>query len=318
MLIFADNATFGLKLGSNTAANGGSVTLGYKNHSVAIVPMSVLDDTGNAKQLSSLDEGARDAISVFAVFDASGQGRTSPINTGQMFSTGVAAQQLTRGYLCRSHPQAAQCAASGPAAAVAQDGGASASDKLAAKSALAAASSAVAAAASAKSAAASASVAARVPKLASGQNDTTPSSDPYQWPLVFGRTDVLGFDIAGSASEQGASFVLGLGIRNLALVPTYSPNRSGQVTGGLYANSEEIAQDAFSVLGQFSASTKTTELGFGIERYFATGIAAQNLSRAIAAAVAASAPKQGARVAPAAASAATVPQRASAPAGGQN
>lgn len=105
---------------------------------------------------------------------------------------------------------------------------------------------------------------------------------------MFGRTDVVGFDISGSAAEQGGTFVFGYGGRNLALVPAYTPSKNSKVSG-LYAKSDGIERDAFSVLGQFDANTETTKLGFDIKRYFATGLAAQNLSRSIASAIAASA-----------------------------
>lgn len=287
MLIFADNVTFGLQLGTNTAAGGSSVTLGFKNRSVAIVPMSVLDQDGNAQKLSSLDGGNGDAMSVFAVFDASSSGQSSPLKAGQMFSTGVAAQQLTLGYLCRTNPQAAQCHVEPPA------GSASASAKLASAHASTAGSAASSAQASAKSAAASASSAAAaagsIGVAAAPPAPPPPANDrPYQWPLVFGRTDVVGFDISGSAAEQGGTFVFGYGGRNLALVPAYTPSKNSKVSG-LYAKSDGIERDAFSVLGQFDANTETTKLGFDIKRYFATGLAAQNLSRSIASAIAASA-----------------------------
>jgi hypothetical protein len=295
MLIFADNATFGLQLGSNTAASGGNVTLGYRNRSVAIVPMSVLDETGTAKALRSRDGSSTDAMSVFAIFDAASADRTSPLNTGQMFSTGVAAQQLTLGYMCRSNPTASECAAPATARPEPPGDSALASAKQAAVSASTAASAASAAETSARSAAASASAAATASTSVASVKPAPPDDQaPYQWPLVFGRTDVLGFDITGSAAEQGATFVFGYGVRNLALVPTYTPWTNGRFSG-LYANSEDISRDAFSVLGQFNASTKTSQLGFNINRYFATGLAAQNLARGIAAAIAASAPASAAQ-----------------------
>ena len=41
-------------------------------------------------------------------------------------------------------------------------------------------------------------------------------------------------------------------------------------------NSREV--DAYSVLGQFSASTQTQSIDFGLSRFFSTGLAARNLA----------------------------------------
>jgi hypothetical protein len=216
---------------------------------VAVVPLSLLDEKGNAKALRGWSGDDRDALSVFAVFETSSQGPTDRLRLGQIFSTGLAAQELTQGYECHMKGDTA-CASPAP-------------------------------------------VPAPAPAPVAGAVATPPATSdrPYQLPLVYARTDIVGIDIGGSAAEQGAVFTLGYSGRNLAVVPTYAPE-SGQRAAGLLGNVGDAttSRDASSVLGQFKSSTETSGLGFGIERYFATGIAAQNLSRGLRAAIAATPP----------------------------
>jgi hypothetical protein len=103
---------------------------------------------------------------------------------------------------------------------------------------------------------------------------------PYQAPLVFLKSDVLGIDIGGSVAEKGAQFALGYAGRNIALIPVVAESQGRGVTSLLGSSGDEPneTQDAYSVLGQFKADTATTKLGYGFERYFATGVAARNLA----------------------------------------
>lgn len=295
-LMFGDTTTFGLRLGNDTATAGGSVSLGYKAQSVAVVPVSVLDHMGVARLLKGHGiSKERDALSVFASFDstasAPGTGnKDSNVRLGQVFSTGLAAQALTLGYLCRENADP-NC------------------NSTAATSALEAAAAATYAAALAASAAATAnSAAAKATSVVDGKSTTRTSepagnpapSDatdrPYQAPLIFLRTDLVGIDIGGSLAEQGLQFNLGYTNRNLALIPVYAPEPGRKVVG-LYgtlqpadpagaAATMDAPHDAYSVLGQFKANTQTTQLGFGLERYFATGVAARYLGEATGAAIA--------------------------------
>jgi hypothetical protein len=253
-LMFGDLATIGLQIGSDAAGSGGSVTLGYKDRSVAIVPLSVLDENGKAWALRAHDSEAGDALSVFAVFKSSGKEDAKTVSIGQVFSTGSAAQRLTQGYEC--HLKRVSCPELTRPAAPA----ASAVGKKAAP-----------------------------PPAAASAADAT--DRPYQQPLIYTRTDVLGFDIGGSASEQRAVFTLGYTSRNLALVPVYTQH-SGQRVSKLGGQDGTEIRDAYSVLGQFNGDTKTNALGYGIERYFATGLAALNLGQGLGAAVAAAPPAQ--------------------------
>lgn len=243
-LLFADSTTVGLKLGADTAALGGAVSLGVKNQSLAVVPVSVVDETAQAFRMIGQSGAGSDALSVFAVFKADAENKDSPVKIGQVFSTGAAAQLITQGFECH----------------------------LAVRSPCPAA--------------------ANLPTGSGGGGSLPPppgTDRPYQRPLVYARTDVYGVDIAGSTAEQGSNFTLGYGNRNLALVPIVAVSGGGRPSDLLGGDGKTL-KDAYSVLGQFSANTQTKRLGFGLERYFATGIAAQNLAGGLRAAIAATKP----------------------------
>ncbi|WP_341893459.1 hypothetical protein, partial [Variovorax sp. YR752] len=172
-LLFADSTTVGLKLGADTASLGGAVSLGVKNQSLAVVPVSVVDHTSQAFSMTGQAGNRVDALSVFAVFKTDAENKDSPVKIGQVFSTGAAAQLITQGFECHLATRT-PCPAPGNLPA----GGAET----------------------------------RLPP--------PPGTDrPYQRPLVYARTDTYGFDISGSTAEQGSTFTLGYGNRNLALVP---------------------------------------------------------------------------------------------------
>jgi len=246
-LLFGDQTNFGVHLGSETAASGMSVSVGYKQRSVAVVPVTLLEDDGQPSAIKAQGpNGNKDALSVFAVFEGGGMNASGSrtVRAGQMFSTGLAAQALTLGYQCQYRKQA-DCPVPAPERL----------DPAALPAAAPAPARSIAAAAGAG-----------------------PSDRPYQRPLVYARTDVIGFDIGGSTADQGLDFTFGYSGRNLAAIPVASlgaGGRSGTLTGH---DSGANGKDTFSVFGQFKSSTETARLGFGLERFFATGIAAQNLA----------------------------------------
>jgi hypothetical protein len=281
-LMFGDSTTFGLRLGNDTVTSGGSVSLGYKAQSVAVVPVSVLNDKGEPKLIKGHGRSNDDAMSVFAVFESNSStpADTTASNTvrlGQVFSTGLAAQALTLGYSCRERADT-DCTKTATTTALEA---AAAADRAATAATQAAEKAAVAAAKTMAGASAEPRPAAQV------QTATTATDRPYQAPLLFLRTDVVGIDIGGSLAQQGLQFNLGYSNRNIALIPTHATGSGGRVfkiTGG--KGSQDASDDALSVLGQFRANTQTTRLGYGLDRYFATGVAARNLGDGIAAAIA--------------------------------
>ena len=265
-LLFGDDLTYGLKLGNDAATGGATVSLGYKQRSIAVVPVSIIDGAGKASAFKGHGDQGRDALSVFAVFgskaDSAAEGSAAnagQVSLGQVFSTGLAAQALTSGYECR-HTRAKSCDSAfvaAPVLALAHD------QKEKEKASDDARGSAVA------------------------QDTQDAAERPYQPPLVYLRSDVFGFDIGGSVAERGVQFALGSSIRNLALIPVVAVSAGNKPTR-LFADdgAEDGRKDAYSVLGQFNATTQTRRLDFGLDRYFATGIAATNLGRGLGFAIA--------------------------------
>lgn len=294
-LMFGDSTTFGVRLGNDTATGGASVSLGLKAQSVALVPITYNDTDGWARTIKAASSGMSDAMSVFAVFGseapADETGTAKKVGLGQMFATGLAAQDVTEGYICRAQKE--EC----------KETGVKPNDlaKNAAAAANAAAAQARAAAVVANAAARSARAVGQVPSQTPGGDETTkvydPEAGPYQRPLAFLRTDAFGFDIGGSLAEKGLQFVLGYNNRNLAFIPTYSSGankRVGTIMGGDPDPSDapdKVSVDTLSVFGQFRASTQTSKLGYDLERFFATGVAARNMGKAARVSIAATAPQ---------------------------
>lgn len=251
-LVFGDTTTFGVRLGNDGSTGGGSVSIGLKAQSVAIVPVTYLDENGWIQYLNGFgrESGDRDGMSVFASFDSGtpkiDASSKAVVHLGQVFSTGLAAQQVTLGYVCRDDKiecdrLKAKLKQERPPTTKPS------TERFAAKS---------------------------------KEDGATEKRRPYQAPLFFARTDVVGIDIGGSLAQEGIQFVLGYSNRNLALIPTVAQSANGKVLPIMGSDKDgdgERAFDAFSVMGQFRADTSTTNLGYGLERYFATGMAARNL-----------------------------------------
>lgn len=286
-LMFGDHASFGLHLGNDNAAGGAAFALGYRHLSVAVVPVSALTREGVAAKVVAHDDrtggdgqtdAVSDALSVFAVFEGgvAGVPPADPVaRVGQVFSTGLAAQMLTRGYDCRARGDAV-CQRSVPQPSPTGAG------QPRAPAAVASTASATRGAAASGGAAAAA----------------LPSERPYQRPLVFMRNDVYGIDLEGSLAGQGAHFTLGYTSRNTALIPVVLRGADGQPTRLLADGTGTGWRDAFSVVGQFRADSQTTRAGVDLGRYFATGLAAQNLGSSIQAGVARGAAAQPATAQP--------------------
>jgi hypothetical protein len=107
-------------------------------------------------------------------------------------------------------------------------------------------------------------------------------------PLIFGQQHTVGISIGGSATDQGAELTIGYKDRDIAIVPValqttdgtyqqYSAITSGSVddSGNVTVNGDK---DAFSVLGQFSVDTKSSQPQATLGKFFATGIAARRLA----------------------------------------
>lgn len=105
--------------------------------------------------------------------------------------------------------------------------------------------------------------------------------------LVFGQDIVVGLTISASAPEQGGELTLGYKDRNIAVVPVAIKDEGGEYRVlGSYdqaPSDSEPASDAYSTLGQFEMRTgEDGTVSVGLGKFFATGVAAQNLSKGFA------------------------------------
>jgi hypothetical protein len=89
-------------------------------------------------------------------------------------------------------------------------------------------------------------------------------------PLIYARTQTFGATAIASVPDQGGQITVGFGDRNLAIVPTTTPNGE-QIRGSTYQSS-----DSLSVLGQFQATAATDDISLGT--FFSTGNASSKLA----------------------------------------
>jgi len=121
-------------------------------------------------------------------------------------------------------------------------------------------------------------------------------------PLMFVQADSLGITAAAGPSAAGADISLGYKGLNYASVPVSVRDDKGRVHKLGSVNSvcdqpetrefDRCEHDAYSVFGHFGASALATagttpQTNVGMQKFFATGIAATRLSRAFADKVAA-------------------------------
>ncbi|MCR9070091.1 MAG: hypothetical protein NXI18_00065 [Alphaproteobacteria bacterium] len=108
--------------------------------------------------------------------------------------------------------------------------------------------------------------------------------------LIFGQQEAVGLTISGSAPQQGGGLTLGYHSLDIAVVPvvvetpdgakvvkgeTKSLDDQGDSAGGL--------SDALSTIGQFDLDTGTAgTVSAGLQKFFATGNAAQILAQGFA------------------------------------
>src|SRR5687768_9118905 len=95
-------------------------------------------------------------------------------------------------------------------------------------------------------------------------------------PLVFARTQTVGVSVAGSVPDQGAHITIGYADRNLAVVPTTTPN--GERIKSVATEGDQPFEDAYSVLGQFELSTDAQQVSAGLGTFFSTGMASRTLA----------------------------------------
>ena len=125
-LVYGSKTTGGLDISTGGSANPSvSVSIGYKRDDIALVPVAVRQDSKEGDEKLSIVLGGggpgqqgriRDSMSVFGIFEGRGMGDTAAQATkldaraANYFSTGIAAQELARGFATeRAARQVALC-----------------------------------------------------------------------------------------------------------------------------------------------------------------------------------------------------------------
>lgn len=255
-LLFVETYDLGIGLHPTPTTGMVQFNIGFKATDLAVVPVAGVESDGriNQRRAKSHDASAieQDAVSVFAQFRNSSSPDTSnnasatnhSVGIGRFFSTGVAAVNLARAYECGMQPDG-KCP---PAIAPANGKDGEKDEKKA--------------------------------PPASAENLPEPT---ILKPLIFGQYDAYGVDIKPSVETGGGAgidFSLGYSGKNFAVMPLFAVERKTQYKelggeGGTYD------REAYSVLGQFKADQATTSPKLRLERFFATGLAAQYLSRGL-------------------------------------
>ncbi|MBC7831204.1 MAG: hypothetical protein H7Y62_04200 [Hyphomicrobium sp.] len=103
------------------------------------------------------------------------------------------------------------------------------------------------------------------------------TTDQQGMPLVFARAQDVGVSVGATVADQGAHLTLGFSDRNVAIVPTVTPQ--GNLIRSVATENNQPFNDALSVLGQFEVTAKGgTEVSAGLGTFFSTGLAARNLA----------------------------------------
>ncbi|TAH47300.1 MAG: hypothetical protein EYC67_07370 [Betaproteobacteria bacterium] len=114
-LVYGSKTTGGLDISTGGSANPSvSVSIGYKRDDIALVPVAVREDSSKGDEKLIVVPGGgpgprtrgniRDSMSVFGIFEGRGMGDTAAQSTrldaraANYFSTGIAAQELARGF----------------------------------------------------------------------------------------------------------------------------------------------------------------------------------------------------------------------------
>lgn len=255
-LLFVETYDLGIGLHPTPTTGMVQFNIGFKATDLAVVPVAGVESDGriNQRRAKSRDASAieQDAVSVFAQFRNSSSPDTSnnanatnhSVGIGRFFSTGVAAVNLARAYECGMQPDG-KC----PPAIAPANGKDGEKDE----------------------------------KKAPPASAETPPEPTILKPLIFGQYDAYGVDIKPSVETGGGAgidFSLGYSGKNFAVMPLFAVERKTQYKelggeGGTYD------REAYSVLGQFKADQATTSPKLRLERFFATGLAAQYLSRGL-------------------------------------
>ena len=98
-LVFGQSHTVGISIGGTSTDQGVDLTLGYKDKSVAVVPVTVgQKEGGNTQIKSTAGSEHQDALSVLGQFELDSNATQGDVGLGKFFATGIAAKTLADGF----------------------------------------------------------------------------------------------------------------------------------------------------------------------------------------------------------------------------
>ena len=102
--IFGQQQSVGLNISASAPEQGGSLSLGFKDRNIAVIPVVVKNQDGTytlvgAANKTGPETDINDSYSALGQFELnSGQNGTASVGLGKFFATGIAAQKLADGF----------------------------------------------------------------------------------------------------------------------------------------------------------------------------------------------------------------------------
>jgi len=104
-LVFGQRIIVGLTISASAPEQGAELSLGYKDHNIAVIPVAIKKEDGTYQPLGSYNDApanvapASDAYSTLGQFEMNtGEDGTVSVGLGKFFATGIAAQTLADGF----------------------------------------------------------------------------------------------------------------------------------------------------------------------------------------------------------------------------
>jgi len=105
-LLFGQTHTVGIAIHGSTTQQGADLTVGYRDFDIAVVPVTVMDASGQVHRINARARGVDggvgvNALSVLGQFDVRVTSTAPDVGLGKFFATGLAADKLADGFRAR-------------------------------------------------------------------------------------------------------------------------------------------------------------------------------------------------------------------------
>src|SRR5687768_2375050 len=100
-LVFGRTQTIGIGVQGSAADQGASITLGFNDRNIAVVPTTTMGGQSIrsvAPEPTQASAQYQDALSVLGQFEANAKATSPEVSLGTFFSTGLAARNLAEGF----------------------------------------------------------------------------------------------------------------------------------------------------------------------------------------------------------------------------